>query len=1264
MELIMPRPSKEKNEPGPTSFPDPHDILMSAPIGIFTSTPEGRFLSANPAMARMYGYDSPDDMVKSVTDIARQIYVNPADRFQLYHMLENNEAARNFESLQKRKNGSTFWAMESVQVIRNKDGSVGHVQGFITDISGQIQTDGRQENKSLQAAEQPGQDERHDRDVEIELENIIDRTAVQQLMSDFCELTGIGGALLDLKGNVLASTGWEDICIKFHRAHPETNRYCMESDMMLSQHVRPGEYKIYRCKNNMLDIVMPIMVEGRHAGNLFTGQFFFEDEPPDHQVFKDQAGMYGFDEKHYLAALKKVPLLDKDTVTRALRFYVNLAEIISTMGYNNVKLKRNLAEREDLLESLRTSEEMFRSISENIFALIAIIDSQGHYTYCNASYSSILGYDPKSLIGTDCFAVVHHDHKELALDLFQQGLGYKSRHLEFVLKLIARDGSTKWVEHRASILPDSQGNPGSILLLAQDVTDRLQAEKEIRKFKTVIDQAVHGTAISDLRGNLIYVNDYFAGIHGYTSDELIGQRISVFHTGKQMEEVRKILDSSMGTGQFTNAEVWHVHKDGTEFPTLMSGVVIKDEQGVPEFLAATAIDITDRKRAEEKVESEGRLRNILLDNLPNCIALIINKQTREIVASNKTAAKKGAVPGKTCFATCAEREDECPFCLAPELWSTNQLQKLEVEYRGKWYEGVWAPFNDDLYIHYIFDITDHKRAEEALIKSEQRLSEVNKCLLSLGPDFDGNIEKLTALCGKLLGADCALYNRLEGDLLCSRGQWHAPQDYDPRDNPEGHICYDVIQKGSNSPVVISNLQESPYAQTDPNVIGYGLRTYIGQAVRRGEGYVGSICAVFQKDVVLSEDEHRVIGLIASALSAEESRIQAEEEREKLQSQLLQARKMESIGMLAGGIAHDFNNLLHAMGGNLELLNKKLSKNHPGKKRVKTIQNSMDRAAQLVKKLLLFSRKADIKTQVLDLNREIHDALKLLERSIPKMVNIELILDENAWPVNADPIQVEQVLLNLGTNAAHAMPEGGRLIIETANAVLDHEFVRTHTEAIPGKYVLITASDTGTGMDRETLQHVFDPFFTTKEVDKGTGLGLASVFGIVKAHDGYIICYSEPGQGTAFKIYWPAAEPGKIEPGEIHTEQSVLQDGTETILLVDDDEQIRELTSEVLEDSGYQVIIASSGEQALEVFRKKYRDIDLVLMDLNMPGMGGSRCTREMITLDPSVRVLVASGYSANVHGRDVLEFGAEDFISKPYQMRELLAKIRELLDGK
>jgi signal transduction histidine kinase/ActR/RegA family two-component response regulator len=389
---------------------------------------------------------------------------------------------------------------------------------------------------------------------------------------------------------------------------------------------------------------------------------------------------------------------------------------------------------------------------------------------------------------------------------------------------------------------------------------------------------------------------------------------------------------------------------------------------------------------------------------------------------------------------------------------------------------------------------------------------------------------------------------------------------------------------------------------------------------------------------------------------------AHEEREKLQSQLLQAQKMESVGLLAGGIAHDFNNLLHAMGGNLDLLDMKIPEDHPGKKRILTIRKSIDRAAGLVEQMLLFSRKADIKKQALDLNLEIKDSTRIMERSIPRMVEIELFPDDGAWPVSADPIQVEQVLFNLGTNAADAMPEGGRLIIETANITLDQDFVRTHAEAKPGRYVLMSVSDTGCGMDSETIKHVFDPFFTTKQPGKGTGLGMSSVYGIIKAHEGYITCYSELGKGTTFRVYWPAIPEIDVRENEIEVKTTPVGGG-ETILVVDDDDQIRELTEEALQDYGYKTLSADSGEQALDIFKEKAKDIDLVLMDLNMPGMGGSQCTRKMVTLDPSVRVLVASGYAANGHGKAALEFGAKDFISKPFQAQKLLAKVRQVLDA-
>ncbi len=391
------------------------------------------------------------------------------------------------------------------------------------------------------------------------------------------------------------------------------------------------------------------------------------------------------------------------------------------------------------------------------------------------------------------------------------------------------------------------------------------------------------------------------------------------------------------------------------------------------------------------------------------------------------------------------------------------------------------------------------------------------------------------------------------------------------------------------------------------------------------------------------------------------RKRAEQEREKLHTQLLQAQKMEAVGTLAGGVAHDFNNLLQAMSGNIQMLQMSRPEDHPDAPRLKTVENSIERAAELVRQLLIFSRKTEVKREVVDMNQLVRETANVLQRTIPKMIDVELRLAEGLWTLEASPVQVEQVLLNLGNNAAQSMSEGGRLTIETKNVMLDEEFARVTMNAHAGPHVLLCVTDTGCGMDKEVLEHVFTPFFTTKEVGKGTGLGLASVYGIVKAHGGHIQCSSESGQGTTFKIYLPAAEQGEGSMDE-DTQEAALQGGSETVLVVDDEPEIRELTQEALEALGYTVKSAASGEEALAFYQEHGQDIDLILLDLNMPGMGGHQCLDGLLQANPSVKVIIASGYTANGHGKDALSSGAAGFIGKPYQLKELAAKVRQVLD--
>ncbi len=379
-------------------------------------------------------------------------------------------------------------------------------------------------------------------------------------------------------------------------------------------------------------------------------------------------------------------------------------------------------------------------------------------------------------------------------------------------------------------------------------------------------------------------------------------------------------------------------------------------------------------------------------------------------------------------------------------------------------------------------------------------------------------------------------------------------------------------------------------------------------------------------------------------------------------QLQQARKMEAIGILAGGVAHDFNNILQVINGYTQLLTLEKSETDPDHAKLREIEKAVAHAAQLVRQLLTFSRKAESKTVSLDLNKEITDVRKILERALPKMIDINLHLGRGLSPVTADPVQIEQMLLNLGTNAADAMPDGGTLVIETENITLNDDYLNTHAGARAGEYVLLSISDTGQGMDKDIVEHIFEPFFTTKEFGKGTGLGLASVYGIVKSYGGYISCYSEVGRGTTFKIYLPAAQK-PATPEEKDAVPVPPRGGTETILLVDDEESIREFASAVLERFGYRVLTGASGEEALAVIAQAGGTIALIILDLGMPGMGGHKCLQEIRKDNPSAKVLIASGYSINGQVKKSLETGAAGYIGKPYQINTLLQKVREILDG-
>ncbi|MGE5254790.1 MAG: response regulator [Planctomycetaceae bacterium] len=380
------------------------------------------------------------------------------------------------------------------------------------------------------------------------------------------------------------------------------------------------------------------------------------------------------------------------------------------------------------------------------------------------------------------------------------------------------------------------------------------------------------------------------------------------------------------------------------------------------------------------------------------------------------------------------------------------------------------------------------------------------------------------------------------------------------------------------------------------------------------------------------------------------------QEKKLEAQFQMAQKMEAIGTLAGGIAHDFNNLLMGIQGHISLMLFDLDSSHPHYESLKKIEEQVKSGANLASQLLAFARRGKYEVKSSDLNQIVQQSSGMFERT-KKEVKVFRKYQEKIWPVEVDRNQIEQILLNLYVNAWQAMQEGGNLYLETQNIALGPDYSKPFAVQ-PGRYVRISVRDTGVGMDKKTATRIFEPFFTTKEMGRGTGLGLASVYGIVKNHGGFITVYSEVGHGTTFHIYLPASEKEITEekklPGEILA-------GKETILLVDDEETIIEVMEKALLLTGYKVFVARGGEEALEVFKKNRERIDIVILDMIMPGMGGGKVFDSLRALHPGVKVVLSSGYSIDGEASQIMARGCNGFIQKPFGIRELSQKIREVM---
>jgi len=669
---------------------------------------------------------------------------------------------------------------------------------------------------------------------------------------------------------------------------------------------------------------------------------------------------------------------------------------------------------------------------------------------------------------------------------------------------------------------------------------------------------------------------------------------------------------------------WAHHRlDGTPFwvEVNLSGIEIKGEL----FMQAVVRDITERKKAEEALRVSEEKHRGLVENLPQ---RIFHKDANSVyMYCNRNCADDMGIAaheikGKNDFDFYPKELAEKYRADDRRLMESGQTEEIEESYTKGGQEfvvqTVKTPLTDDAgnvsgILGIFWDITERKRAEEALKGSEQKYRTV------VEESFNGIfVQKGTV-------------------ITFANSRLHEMLGYD-QGELEG-LDHWLIYHPDYRELARSGAQARLRGES-------ALSRYEVELFRKdGGAFPGEINA----KVIFFDNEPGIQVWIRDLT-----------QQKLLEKRLIQAQKMQAVGTLAGGIAHDFNNLLTIILGYSELALVGKKEGDPAHGDLKTIFDAAGRGADLVKQILTFSRDVETAPKPTNLNHQVEHAQKLLYKTIPKMIEIQTHLADDLKVVMVDPTQIEQVLLNLAVNAQHAMPDGGRLVFETKNITLDEEYCKTHLEAEPGEYVMLMVSDIGHGIEKEALEHIFEPFYSTKKPGEGTGLGLAMVDGIVKQNRGFINCYSEPGVGTTFKIYLPTIDLGT--KSDVETSGVMLAFGTETILLVDDEELIRDLGQRHLIHAGYTVLTAVNGQEALEIYERQRADISLVILDLIMPEMGGRECLEELLKINPDVKVLIASGFSVNGPTRDGIEGGARGFVGKPFDMKQLLQTVRKVLD--
>jgi PAS domain S-box-containing protein len=907
----------------------------------------------------------------------------------------------------------------------------------------------------------------------------------------------------------------------------------------------------------------------------------------------------------------------------------------------------------------------------------------GRFTFANPAMARIYGYpSPAAMIDsiTDISTQVYVNSAER--EQFQRKIRELGELINHEYLHLRRDGSMFWVSLNARAIYDQHGNLTHYHGFSTDITERKNAasfiESRERYLQKILETSEEGFWVVNATGLLQEVNQTYCAMSGYSHEELLGLAIADLEALETPGETAARINRIKTNG----AEIFeslHRRKDGTIYPVEISVTWLDQDGGQ---MVCFCRDITARKLADEALrKSEERF------------SLAMKASKDGIWDWDLTTGYIYCSPALTSMlgydsTDVIEHADQWQDLIYPEdrqrayqanLDCVNNLtDSFEIEYRLKTSNGGWkwilgrgeAVYRDASgkalrVIGTHLDITERKQAEELLTRQQRSLmlsSRIANVFLTSSRDeiFADVLDVIL----KALDSRFGYFGYIDetGDLICpsmTRDAWEQCQIPGksvvfPRSCWGGLWGESLLEK--QTVIANENLQLPEGHVTLENALAVPIvyaDNLIGQFV-----LANKVGGYDKHDRELLESTAAQTAPILFAMQEEARRKTL---HEKLEEQLRQAQKMESVGRLAGGVAHDFNNMLGVILGHTEMALDETDPETPVHASLQVVEQAAKRSAALTRQLLTFARKQTVAPKVIDLNDTVEGMLNMLRRLIGEDIDLFLKPGSGLQPVKVDPSQIDQLLANLCVNARDAIAGVGKITIETASATFDEAYCAEHLGSVPGEYVLLAVSDDGCGMDQETLGHIFEPFFTTKEQGKGTGLGLASVFGMVKQNKGFINVYSEPNQGTTFKIYLPRHE--KSAKGQEQATILPAERGQETILLVEDEPAILEMTTMMLTRLGYTVLPANTPREAIRLADEYQGRIDLLMTDVVMPDMNGRDLAANLLAHYPDLKRLFMSGYTANViahHG--VLDEGVH-FIQKPFSMKDLGGKLRKALEG-